>query len=143
MILLDTNVVSEIMRPAPDARVAAWMIAQPVPLLFTTAITEAEIFKGIEIMAFGKKRRELHEVAQAYFQIDMSSRILPFDSAAAHRFAEIVASRRKIGREIQPLDAQIAAIAKEHSAALATRNIDDFTECGVELIDPWKWRPAR
>jgi hypothetical protein len=67
MILLDTNVVSEIMRPAPDVWVAAWMIAQPVPALFTTAITEAEIFKGSEIMAFGKKRRELHEVAQAYF----------------------------------------------------------------------------
>lgn len=140
MILLDTNVISEIMRPDPDARVAAWMMAQPAPDLFTTAITEAEIFKGIEIMPLGKRRRELVEVAKAYFHLDMASRILSFDSAAAHRFAAIFAYRRKIGRQIQPLDAQIAAIAKEHRAALATRNTDDFTDCGIELINPWRAR---
>jgi hypothetical protein len=70
----------------------------------------------------------------------MSSRILPFDSAAAHRFAEIVAVRRRIGREIQPLDAQIAAIAKVRGAVVATRNIDDFEECGIDLINPWPVR---
>ena len=87
MILLDTNVVSEIMRPHPDARFAAWMQVQPVPPIFTTAITEAEIFKGIEIMASGRKRQELLEVAESFFHIDMASRVLPFDSAAAHWFA--------------------------------------------------------
>lgn len=143
MILLDTNVVSEIMRPAPDARVAAWVTAQSVPAVFTTAITEAEILKGIEITASGRKRRELLEVAQAYFHVDMASRILPFDSAAAHRFAEIFAARKRMGHQIQPLDAQIAAIAKEHRAVLATRNINDFSECGIELIDPWKWTGKR
>lgn len=140
MILLDTNVVSEIMRPAPDERVGAWVSAEPTISLFTTAITEAEIFKGIEIMASGKKRRELLEVAEAYFHIDMASRILPFDSAAAHRFAEIVAARTKTGRPIQPLDAQIAAIAREHRAALATRNTRDFEGCGIDLINPWRAR---
>jgi hypothetical protein len=137
MILLDTNVVSEIMRPAPDRRVAAWVSAQSVPLVFTTAITEAEIFKGIEMMASGRKRRELLEVAQAYFHIDMAARILPFDSAAAHWFAEIFAARKRAGRPIQPLDTQIVAIARKHRAVLVTRNTGDFEGCGIELINPW------
>lgn len=140
MILLDTNVISETMRPDPNTRVAAWMMAQSVSDLATTAITQAEILKGIEMMPLGKKRGQLLEVAQAYFHVDMASRILSFNSAAAHRFAEIFAHRRKIGRQIQPLDAQIAAIAREHHAALATRNIDDFTDCGIELINPWHVR---
>ena len=139
MILLDTNVVSEIMRPVVDPHVAEWVSVQFVPEVFTTAITEAEIFKGIEIMAHGKNRRELLEVAQAYFHEDMASCILPFDSAAARKFAEIFANRKRMGRQIQPLDAQIAAIAKEHGATLATRNTGDFVGCGVELINPWKW----
>ena len=140
MILLDTNVVSEIMRPHPDARFAAWMQAQPVPPIFTTAITAAEIFKGIEIMASGRKRQELLEVAESFFHIDMASRVLPFDSAAAHWFAEIFATRRRKGLAAQPLDVQIAAIAREHKAVLATRNTSDFEECGIELINPWKAR---
>lgn len=140
MILLDTNVVSEIMRPAPDRRVAEWLIAQSVPMVFTTAITEAEIFKGIETMAFGRKRRELLEVAQAYFHVDMASRILPFDSAAARWFAEIFVARKRSGRPIQPLDTQIAAIAKKHRAVLATRNTNDFEACGIELVNPWMAR---
>ena len=137
MILLDTNVVSEIMRPSPDPWVGAWMSAQPVPDLFTTAINEAEIFKGIEIMAHGKKRRELVELAEAFFHVDMASRILPFDSAAAHWFAEIFALRKRAGRMV---DLQIAAIARQHGAVIATRNIDDFSEAGVELINPWQAR---
>jgi hypothetical protein len=140
MILLDTNVVSEIMRPSPDPWVGAWMSAQPVPDLFTTAINEAEIFKGIEIMAHGKKRRELVELAEAFFHVDMASRILPFDSAAAHWFAEIFALRKRAGRMVQPLDLQIAAIARQHGAVIATRNIDDFSGAGVELINPWQAR---
>lgn len=138
MILLDTNVVSEIMRPNPDPAFAAWMQAQPTREIFTTAITEAEIFKGIEIMASGRKRRELLDVAQSFFHIDMASRILPFDSAAAGWFADIFARRRRLGLATQPLDVQIAAIAREHKAVLATRNTSDFQECGIELINPWK-----
>lgn len=140
MILLDTNVISEIMRPAADPRVAEWVSAQPVSSLFTTAITEAEIFKGIEIMAHGKKRLELVNIAEAFFRLDMKSRILPFDSSAAHRFAEIFAIRKRAGRMVQPLDLQIAAIARQHDAFLATRNTDDFEGCGVELINPWQVR---
>lgn len=138
MILLDTNIISEIMRPTSDPGVAEWVSAQPVPSLFTTAITEAEIFKGIEITAHGKKRVELLDIAEAFFRVDMESRILPFDSPAAHRFAEIFAIRKRAGRMVQPLDLQIAAIARQHNALLATRNTDDFEGCGVELINPWQ-----
>lgn len=137
MILLDTNVVSELMRPTANSRVAEWASLQSVPSVFTTAITEAEIYKGIEIMAQGRKRSDLLGIAQAFFHVDMASHILPFDSAAAHQFAEIFALRKRAGRMIQPLDLQIAAIARQHEAVLATRNIKDFTGCGIELVNPW------
>lgn len=140
MILLDTNVISEIMRKVPDPNVAEWMRVQPISDVFTTAITEAEIYKGIEIMAQGKRRSELLGIAQVFFHVNMASRILPFDTDAAPEFAQIFALRKRIGRMVQPLDLQIAAIARQHEAVLATRNIDDFSECGVELINPWQAR---
>lgn len=140
MILLDTNVISEIMRRVPDPKLAEWLRGQPISNLFTTAITEAEIYKGIEIMAQGKKRSDLLGMAQVFFHADMASRILPFDSDATDDFAEIFALRKRAGRMIQPLDLQIAAIARQHEAVLATRNINDFTGCGIELINPWQAR---
>lgn len=88
-------------------------------------------------MAQGRKRSDLLGIAQAFFHVDMASHILPFDSAAAHQFAEIFALRKRAGRMIQPLDLQIAAIARQHEAVLATRNIKDFTGCGIELVNPW------
>lgn len=140
MILLDTNVISEIMRRVPDPKVAEWLRGQPISSLFTTAITEAEIYKGIAIMAQGKKRSDLLGMAQAFFHVDMASRILPFDSNATDDFAEIFALRKRAGRMIQPLELQIAAITRQHEAVLATRNIDDFSGCGIELINPWQAR---
>jgi toxin FitB len=138
MIILDTNVISEIMRTTPDAGVMRWLRVQPVPETFTTAITEAEIFKGIELMASGKRHQELLELAQPYFSVDMATRILAFDSSAARWFGIIFAQRKQRGLPITPLDAQIAAITRSHSAILATRNISDFEGCGIELLDPWK-----
>lgn len=140
MILLDTNVVFEIMRRVPDPIVAEWLRKQPISTLFTTAITEAEIYKGIEILAHGKRRHDLLEIAQVFFHVDMASRILPFGSDAAPHFAQIFGVRKRTGRMVQPLDLQIAAIARQQEAVLATRNIDDFSECGFELINPWQAR---
>jgi predicted nucleic acid-binding protein len=137
MIILDTNVVSELMRPEPSPRVAAWVGKQPAAELFTTAITEAEIFYGIELLASGKRRQGLLRAAEAMFAKDFEGRICGFDSDAARVFAKIAAYRRARGKPISHADAQIAAMAGARGARLATRNGADFEDCGVELVDPW------
>lgn len=140
MIVLDTNVISEVFRPAPDPKVLAWIEAQDGDELFTTAITEAEIFCGIEFMPAGKRRSDLLSATETYFRNDLAGRILNFDSAAARVYADIVGIRKRKGLAVSTNDAQIAAIAREHKAVLATRNTSDFEECGIELINPWKAR---
>jgi predicted nucleic acid-binding protein len=140
MIILDTNVVSELMRPRPEVRVQNWARAQSRDILFTTAITQAEVFYGIEIAPVGKRREQLREAAQRLFLRVMSGRVLEFDGAAAEAFSQIAAKRRKIGRPISYPDAQIAGIAKREGATLATRNINDFDHCGIRVINPWMMR---
>ena len=137
MIVLDTNVVSEAMRPRPDPRVASWMARQNAQDLFTTAIAQAEILHGVVILPDGKRKQDLASAARRIFGL-FAGRILPFDSAAAELFAEIVAERRRIGRPIGAFDAQIAAIARSTGMALATRNVDDFDGVGVTVFDPWR-----
>jgi predicted nucleic acid-binding protein len=140
MIILDTNVLSETFRPAPAQSVVNWLRSQPREDLFITAISEAEIFLGIELKAEGRRRNELLAFAEAYFNLEQVGRILNFDSAASRHYARIAASRQLEGRRISEFDAQIAAITRAHSAVLATRNISDFEGCGIELFDPWKAR---
>lgn len=137
MILLDTNVLSELMKPNPAAPLVAWVGKQPTSELFTSAITEAEIFYGIEILSKGKRREGLLAAAEAMFTEDFAGRVYSFESVAARQFSQIVAHRRKLGRPINHADAQIAAIARVHNAKLATRNATDFAECGIDIIDPW------
>jgi predicted nucleic acid-binding protein len=137
MIILDTNVISEVMKPAPSSHVSAWLAMQPATELITTSITEAEIFLGVELLPRGKRRESLLSDAEAMFTKDLDGRILGFDSDSARLFAKIVAHRRAIGRPINHLDAQIAAITKLRGAKLATRNVDDFSDCGIDLVDPW------
>jgi predicted nucleic acid-binding protein len=137
MIILDTNVLSELMRPHPSSRVARWVAEQPVTELFTTAITEAEIFYGIELLAKGKRREALLAAAEALFREDLGGRIVGFEGKAPSAFAKIAAHRRSLGAPIAHADAQIAAIAKIRRAKLATRNLADFADCDVDLIDPW------
>jgi predicted nucleic acid-binding protein len=137
MIILDTNVLSEIMKPAPSPRVSTWLSSQPATELFTTSITEAEIFLGIELLPRGKRRDSLLSDAEAMFTKDLDGRILGFDSDSGRLFARIVAHRRALGRPINHPDAQIAAIVKLRNAKLATRDVADFTDCGIDLIDPW------
>lgn len=137
MIVLDTNVLSEPMRPKPDETVLGWLGRQPVSLLFTTTICEAEIFLGLALLAEGQRRSGLEAAARAVFDEDFAGRILPFDRQAAREFAAIVAGRRQAGRPIAHADAQIAAIAKSRGARIATRNVADFEGCGIPIVSPW------
>jgi len=140
MTILDTNVLSELMRPKPSVRVVAWIAKQPTIELFTTAITEAEIFYGIQLLTKGKRQEELLAAAEAMFAEDFAGRIFGFEGDAARAFAQIAARRRTLGRPISHADAQIASIARVHGAKLATRNLTDFEGCGVEIVDPWDSR---
>ena len=137
MIILDTNVLSELMRPKPSARVAAWVRKQSATELFTTSITEAEILYGIELLTKGKRRDGLLAAAEAMFAEDLGGRIFGFESEAARAFSRIAAYRRALGRPISHADAQIAAIAQVRGAKLATRDVADFEDCGLDIVDPW------
>ena len=137
MILLDTNILSELMRPAPEKGVEQWLADQPDASVFISAITEAELRYGVTLLPAGKRRSALATVIEDMLGEDFTGRILPFDSAAAVAFAEIAATRRQAGRPIAQADAQIAAIARSRGAALATRNVPDFEGCGIDVVNPW------
>lgn len=137
MIVLDTNVVSEIIRPVPSEQVLRWISSQPALLLYTTTITQAEMLYGAEILTKGKKKKALEAALNGMFEEDFRSRVLAFDLSCAKHFAEIAAARKSLGRPISQFDAQIAAIAKSRKATLATRNVEDFTDCGIKLVNPW------
>ena len=137
MIVLDTNVISELMRPTPDARVMAWMAQQPMAGLFTTTVTQAEIFYGLALLPQGRRRDDLVVAAQQMFDVDLAGRVLSFDIDAAMIYAEIAAGRRRIGNPISQIDAQIAAVARSRGAQLATRNVPDFVDCGIVVVNPW------
>jgi predicted nucleic acid-binding protein len=137
MIIVDTNVLSEIIKLSPSPRVVDWWNSHPAADLYLTSITQAEILAGIELLPKGKRRTAIAQAAEATFREDFADRILPFDGEAAHEFARIIAARRKLGRPISQPDAQIAAIARNCGAVLATRNIGDFEHCGVKLVNPW------
>lgn len=139
MIVLDTNVLSELMRLQPSPPVVAWFTKQPVAEVFTTSVTEAEIFYGIELLAAGKRRERLLEAAETMFTTVFAGRILAFDSDAARAFARLAANCRALGRPRSQADTEIAAIAQAHGAKLATRNAADFSDCGLDLVDPWKF----
>jgi toxin FitB len=137
MIVLDTNVLSEILRPAPEPRVVEWLSDQPRASIFTTTIARGKILYGIRVLPAGKRREGLWDAATKIFEIDFDGQVLSFDSAAADDFAEISAARRAAGRPIAQFDAQIAGITRSRGAQLATRNVKDFEACGFEVINPW------
>lgn len=138
MIILDTNVVSEILRPVPESRVVDWLAGLDGSGVYLTTITEAELRLGVAILPAGKRRDGLAEVIDQIIREDFAGRILPFDSPAAVAFATIAASRRAKGRPIAHADCQVAAIAQATGAKVATRNTPDFADCGIKLINPWK-----
>src|SRR5579864_8040285 len=138
MIIVDTNVVSEMMRAVPEPIVLRWFSSQTDEDLKITAITLAEILYGIELLASGKRRDALRAGAEKMFGVVFAGHILTFDDKAASAFAVITSSRRKQGRPISDFDAQIAAIVRAHGATLDTRDTNDFEGCGVRLVNPWE-----
>lgn len=137
MIVLDTNVLSELMKAAPDEGVVRWLGARPASAHYTTSITQAEILHGIQLMPAGKRRTLLMHAADAVFREDFAGRVLAFGREAAPSYARIAAERRRLGRPISQFDAQIAAIAHVSGASVATRNVDDFADVGLKILNPW------
>ena len=137
MVVLDTNVVSELMRDDPHADVLVWLDDRPTRELFVTAVTEAEVRTGIAFLPEGRRRQGIAAAANRAFDGLFAGRVLPFDSAAARAYAEIAAACRAAGRPVSQADGQIAAIARSRGMAVATRNVRDFADMGIDLIDPW------
>lgn len=138
MIVLDTNVISELTRRAPASGVISWLDSFQVSELAITAITAAELLYGVARLPAGRRKTELAAAVHGLLSDDFQGRILPFDERAARRYAEIVTGRERLGRPIGVADAQIAAICGAVDATLGTHNTADFEETGVELINPWK-----
>jgi hypothetical protein len=138
MFVLDTNVLCVMMRGELVPDVAAWIAAQPEELLYTTAVCQAEVLAGIEILPDGQRRAVLEKAARTMFEDDFDGRILPFDTEAAAAYADIFAARKRSGRATAPHDLMIAAIARANGASMVTRDISGFEGCGLTLINPWE-----
>ena len=138
MIVLDTNVISETMRPAPEAAVLRWIRSIPRREIWTCTIVLAELFSGVDLMPRGKRQQAFREKMEQLVPALFLNQILLFDLSAARTYGPILAARKAIGRPIDEMDALIAAIAKTNGATLATRNTADFEDCGIELVNPWE-----
>ena len=143
MIILDTNVVSEPLRPEPEPAVLDWLDAQAPETLYLTTVSLAELLAGIETMPAGRRRTELKQALAEQMMPLFEERILAFDKKAAEAFSRVNASAQAIGNPISFADGAIAAIASAHGFMVATRNVRDFKGTGVELIDPWTWTASR
>jgi toxin FitB len=137
MILLDTNVVSEPLRPAPDAQVIYWIDAQALETLFLSAITVAELRAVVALLPAGKRRKALHDSLETQVLPLFAGRVLPFDEASAQAYAELMAKAKALGLAIASADGYIAAIAAANGLAVATRDIRPFQAAGVKVINPW------
>jgi toxin FitB len=137
MVVLDTNVISEVIKPDPSEKVTGWLARERPSNIFTTAITQAELLYGIELMPQGRRRSALKAAVVRILTEVLVDRILPFDSDAAQVYARIAASRRAMGKPIAEPDAQIASISYSRGAVLATRNVGDFEHCGIKVLNPW------
>lgn len=137
MLILDTNVISELMRPAPEAPVVEWIARHPGGSLFTTTITEAELRYGLSLLPAGARRKRLIAAFESMMAEDFDGRVLPFDRTAARIYADIMAGRRQLGRPMTQFDAQIASIARSRDSCIVTGNERDFFDCGIEVFNPW------
>ena len=137
MIILDSNVISEIIRPTPSAQAIAWVAGQPADSLYITAISEAELRYGIAILPTSTRQERLLVQIDGMFKWDFADRILPFDSEAARTYALIASVRRAAGLPISQADCQTAAIARSAGASIATWDESGFRGCGIDVINPW------
>lgn len=137
MIILDTNVVSEPLRPRADPAVQAWLDAQAAETLYLTATNVAELLVGVEMLADGRRKRGLGSALESLIDGLFGSRVLPFDHGAARVYAKIVDRARRGGHSISVADGQIAAIAALHGFAVATRDVAPFAAAGLPVINPW------
>ena len=137
MFLLDTNILSGMMRVPPVPQVANWLAEQDLDRVYTAAVSQAEIFAGLAIMPDGRRRRDLEAAARGMFLDDFDGRILPFNQLAANSYADMFAANRHAGRAPAIIDLMLAAIAHSNGASIVTRNVVDFTACGVPIINPW------
>lgn len=137
MIVLDTNVLSELMRPEPHPAVFAWVAAQPRTSLYTTSLNRAEVLYGVAALPKGRRKEALAAAAELMFQEDLAGRILPFDGDGAAHYAKLVMARRKAGTPIEVFDALIAATTLAAGAGIATRDVGGFTGCGLSVVNPW------
>ena len=142
MIILDTNVISEVMRVSPDPAVLAWLRVQPVVELATTTITLAEIRYGLARLRFGRRRRDLETRFNSFVSRGLSDRVLDFDAAAAEAYGDLVVARERLGRPLEGFDGLIAAIAKSRGLGIATRDTQDFANCDVPVVSPWQMPPV-
>jgi predicted nucleic acid-binding protein len=138
MILLDTNVVSEPLRPAPDARVIAWIDAQPLETLFLSAVTVAELRAGAALLPAGKRRTGLQQNLEKRVLPLFAGRVLPFDLACTLAYAALLARARAAGLAVTTADAYIAAIAASNGFTVATRDTGPFKAAGVAVLNPWQ-----
>ncbi len=137
MILLDTNVVSELMRPAPAAAVLGWLRAQRAEDVATTAIALAELCAGLALLPAGARKRDLQSRLDLLFARGFAGRVFGFTAPAASVYGDLFAARQRSGRPAAAFDLLIAAIAVAHGFVVATRNVADFHGCGVPLVNPW------
>ena len=137
MILVDTNVISEIMKIAPLANVVNWLNIQKSSDLYVSTITLGEIEYGLRILPDGKRRLQLKERFERFVALAFAQRVLSYDEAAARAYGEVMGHRKEVGQPMSVPDGQIAAIARAQGFIVATRNIIDFEDCGIELIDPF------
>ena len=141
MIIVDTNVVSDVIAPLPNPSVARWLAEQVETNLYITAITKAELLYCAELLPQGRRRIDLEDRINRVLTVCFGGRILPFNSEAAGIYASIRANRQKSGFSAGIEDTMIVGIAKSLGAAVATRNVDDFEDAGVEVINPWDYNP--
>lgn len=137
MVILDTNIVAEMMKSSPSPMVVAWLNSQESSALFLTTISIGEIVYGLRVMPSGKRRLQLEQGFERVLAEAFAGRILAFDEEAARHYGEVMGRRKEIGRSLSVPDGQIASIARARGCAIATRNVRDFTECGVEVINPF------
>ena len=137
MILLDTYVVSEVMTPSPSVQVLDWLDSQRSSDLYLSTVTIAEIGFGLAVLPAGKRRQDLQHRFERFVTQGFEQRILSFDAMAARLYGEVMGHRRALGRPLSSLDGQIASIALVQQQAIATRNVRDFEDCGLEVIDPF------